>query len=64
MSDNIKAPVVIADIKKKEKRFQFLDRLATDNLSQKTGLLMQMSIFGDVNPLNSINNLQQNDYFD
>ena len=41
-----------------------MDRLATDNLSQKTGLLMQMSIFGDVNPLNSISNLQQNDYFD
>jgi hypothetical protein len=57
MSENLKAPVDIADLKKKEKRFQFLDRLATDNLSQKTGLLMQMSIFGDVNPLSSLSNM-------
>jgi hypothetical protein len=33
MSENQKAPVIVADLKKKEKRNQFLERLVTDNLS-------------------------------
>jgi hypothetical protein len=31
-----------------------------DNLGKKTGLLMQMSILGDINPIKSINDLSYN----